>query len=400
MAYKYTVAKSCANRNAVLTELWSQLSAMGWTLHDNQDGSSYRVYKSNGEAGDRIYEYAKINWTTSNQITVVTYGWWNNSTHAGSCGIASNYYPKTVTTSESGCYLWVYGDKNIVYFVVKTGSTYVGVGFGHIPNRFWTTLTDLTSAASSGSNVSIEVSDSGAFVVNQYYQIFGSAGEGRDRVQVTAKADSTHLTIASLPRNYGIGALIGQTPSTFGAFCTANYFCLNNPYSISGTTDCATTQGSCTITYPFLNTACDPDQRGDTSYVLMPFCFNEESNALVGWIDSNLLKVSPTGLTAEDTLTVRQRDSGTAESSGNNTIVDSDKSWETNAFVGKVIVITFGTGIGQIRKILSNTDVSVAVTENWTVNPSTDSQYVIADEAYRFLFYGSYDLVCACREGI
>ena len=34
MAYKTTVSLGCANRAAALTELWSKIEAMGWTVHD------------------------------------------------------------------------------------------------------------------------------------------------------------------------------------------------------------------------------------------------------------------------------------------------------------------------------------------------------------------------------
>ena len=84
MAYSYTVNLSCANRAAALTEIWTRMAAMGWTLHDDQSGSSYQVWKSNGENADRIYEYIKIDYITANRMTFTAYGYWNASTHTGS----------------------------------------------------------------------------------------------------------------------------------------------------------------------------------------------------------------------------------------------------------------------------------------------------------------------------
>ena len=68
MAYTNRVGKNYNLRADFLTDLWNDLISMGWTLHDDQSTSSYRVYKSNGELADRIYEYVKIDWITANAV--------------------------------------------------------------------------------------------------------------------------------------------------------------------------------------------------------------------------------------------------------------------------------------------------------------------------------------------
>lgn len=55
-------------------------------------------------------------------------------------------------------------------------------------------------------------------------------------------------------------------------------------------------------------------------------------------------------------------DTGTADSgSSSSVLLDSDKSWTTNAYVGRLCRLTGGTGAGQIRIITSNTANSVTV---------------------------------------
>ena len=389
--YKYTVSLSCANRAAALSEIWTQLIAMGWSLHDNQDGSSYRVYSSNGESGTEPLGYIKISWVTANQILCIGYYYWNSSTHVGYGTNTSGASTATLTTSESGCYLWVYGDKNYVFLVSKVSTTYYNCNFGHLPNRFWTKQTTLTAPASPGSSVTLTIVSTSGFVANQYYQIYGVNAEGRDKVQVTSITNETNLVVATLPRSYASGSILGQTPSTFGfGNNLINYEV--SPIAAVGNGDI--TGVASVTTYAGTTTA---DVRGKLQWVLQP-AINHTSTAasftLVGYIDVNFLKIA-TGI-VEDTIDIGRQDSGTAESGGVTTLTDTDKSWTPNAWANKVVIIIFGTGIGQIRKISSNTATELTVSTNWTLQPDATSQYIIADEGYRVMSASSV----VCREGI
>jgi hypothetical protein len=66
-----------------------------------------------------------------------------------------------------------------------------------------------------------------------------------------------------------------------------------------------------------------------------------------------------------------------------NTIGDSGAVYLPNEFVGQIVEITSGTGVGQTRKIVSNTTTTFTVTPNWTVTPDTSSDYeVVAEQLY------------------
>lgn len=66
-----------------------------------------------------------------------------------------------------------------------------------------------------------------------------------------------------------------------------------------------------------------------------------------------------------------------------NTIGDSGAAYLPNEFVGQIVEITSGTGVGQTRKIVSNTTTTFTVTPNWTVTPDTTSDYeVVAEQLY------------------
>lgn len=75
-------------------------------------------------------------------------------------------------------------------------------------------------------------------------------------------------------------------------------------------------------------------------------------------------------------------DTGTATAGAASSLTDSGKSWTTDQHVGRVLIITAGTGSGQGKVISANTGTVLDITPaTWTTNPSTDSVYAIIDAA-------------------
>ncbi|WP_334142541.1 carboxypeptidase regulatory-like domain-containing protein [Rhabdothermincola sp.] len=70
-------------------------------------------------------------------------------------------------------------------------------------------------------------------------------------------------------------------------------------------------------------------------------------------------------------------ESGTATGGTASTLVHSGKTWATNQWAGYTVVITGGTGSGQFRKVVSNTNNTLTVSPNWTTTPNNTSQYQI-----------------------
>jgi hypothetical protein len=86
-------------------------------------------------------------------------------------------------------------------------------------------------------------------------------------------------------------------------------------------------------------------------------------------------------------VAVEKRDEGTVSSSSNNSVDSTGENWITNEFAGKAIIIISGSGLGQTRTILSNTNEQIIVDENWTSNPAVGDEFVIADKAYRYFYF-------------
>jgi len=58
------------------------------------------------------------------------------------------------------------------------------------------------------------------------------------------------------------------------------------------------------------------------------------------------------------------------------TLTDSTQEWIVNEWENYAVYIYKGTGVGQIREVLSNTATELT-TEDWTVTPDNTSKYVI-----------------------
>ena len=71
------------------------------------------------------------------------------------------------------------------------------------------------------------------------------------------------------------------------------------------------------------------------------------------------------------------RDNGTASSGAAKVLNDTSKSWTTDQFKNSVIKITGGTGIGQYRRIWSNTSTQLSMIFDWETTPDNTSSYEI-----------------------
>jgi RHS repeat-associated protein len=70
--------------------------------------------------------------------------------------------------------------------------------------------------------------------------------------------------------------------------------------------------------------------------------------------------------------------SGTSTGGNSSTTLnDTTQTWGTNQWAGLTVQITGGTGIGQYRKITSNTATQLTVSQAWTTIPDATSTYAI-----------------------
>jgi len=107
-----------------------------------------------------------------------------------------------------------------------------------------------------------------------------------------------------------------------------------------------------------------------------------DSNRLIGDEYGYLYK-SGQGTNDGANLLAAVERTGTAESGGNSTLTDDERTWTADECKGLWVNIVSGTGVGQRRLIESNTADVLTVTEVWTTNPDETSVYAIG--AIRYL---------------
>lgn len=68
---------------------------------------------------------------------------------------------------------------------------------------------------------------------------------------------------------------------------------------------------------------------------------------------------------------------GTVSARSGNTLADGTKAWAENQWIGYTVTVLSGTGAGQQRLIISNTNNTVTVDANWGTNPGVGATYAI-----------------------
>lgn len=68
---------------------------------------------------------------------------------------------------------------------------------------------------------------------------------------------------------------------------------------------------------------------------------------------------------------------GTATAGGATSLTDSAATWTVDEYIGFVVIITSGTGVGQVRRITANSATALTVTPAWATNPDATSVYSI-----------------------
>jgi hypothetical protein len=74
-------------------------------------------------------------------------------------------------------------------------------------------------------------------------------------------------------------------------------------------------------------------------------------------------------------------DVGQVSSATSSTLTMDDAGWSVDVFDGGTVYIIDGTGVGQSKSISGNNATTLTLTTTWSPNPSTDSIFVVVDDA-------------------
>ncbi len=380
MAYKGYIGTGIANSTQFFNAVIAFLVAVGWTLHDDID-STHKVYKTQGESGTEPPVYVWVyNNTGSARVEIRAYTYWDAASHTGYRAAYQAHYPGSFNSAYNCIFA---GDKDGYLFASRrenNGSASYWAGM-FLPKRINTTLTTTTDAITAGSSVNIPVVSSAGFGVGTYCQILGKT-EGCDKLQITAIPDGTHITVATLPRNYASGAYMGYP----ACVAVSQNFGSGNVYPLARFDDAGTTVGSNAMTIEPLGsaTAADATAKG----MLLPYTIWANGLCKMGYWAKNFLQLgygsaSDWGM-ANDDLSVPTV--ATATSGTSTTLVDSTKSWTPDALIGKWVVLVGGTGSGQARQITDNDATSITV-DTWATNPDGTTEYKVCDNLWALTSY-------------
>ena len=398
MAYDTIYVTGYGSTTEMLTTICSGIEVLGWESYDDISSTS-QVYRSMGENGDYLPGYVHLQ-VVSTHIKVEAYTQWNLSTHTG---VGGNYYHTYADIYYiADRFMHIYGNKDFIIVWVSYGgnATYKKYAiFGHIA-PFDTTKTTLASSISAGSNVVATVSGTTNFSTERNYIIAGQNYEGRDVISINTISGST-MTIDSLPRDYAAGAVIGSNPLTMATF-QSNLGYPVATYSMSGgTTSCGSVQTTTYVSFIVATTDADPNSSWGC-YILQDWMFEETEAAYkapIGYLSNPGIKVVPVNETTvnydSDMYIIGNQQDASVSSATSNTIVDNTKSWVTNEFAGKVVVIVNGTSLGQTRIIASNTSTTITLNTSWFVIPVSGDLFKIVDEVYRAIagYWGAKELI-------
>lgn len=359
------------------------MTSIGWLLHDDVDADN-KVYKTNGSAGNYPYIYVKLTKSAS-YLYIILYLYWNEITHVGSvsayCPSSYNYTSFTATYN-----MGLIGNADFITLINYTNSQGNTVGF--CDELFYPEITTTTSGVVTGSYVDLPIVSSASFIPGQIVQIVGVDYEGRDKLTISSVADSTHITVVSLPRDYASGAFIGSSPCPAGATCGYSYKDRFYPLcdiDVVGDTN-SPSSPYYAITFTISYSHVDPDETTGLYGLSTPYVVHSSYKLIGQFYGGGLIKYSSAS-TRWDIFAVvdvnNQPDQGTVTAVTTTTLVDDTKSWGTNALADRHVFIIADTGVGQSRKILSNTSDTLTVVE-WDESPSTASTYKICDHIYRY----------------
>lgn len=404
MAYRsYLKYYGAGNQATVMTDTSTYLQAMGWTLEKTVSASRHFL-STVGEDGTHQKFWLDLQ-VSGNYLYFLFYAFINTTTDTGYGGAYTNtnatYY--RIDCSAAG-YIKFYGSKDLVYFEYGASSVVAPTTancklFGVIPYDLVVPkpYAITANAETAGAGVTIEVDDTDGFQRGDYYQIFDPSTGCRERIQITAISAGASVT-ATIANNYAAGSIIAYLPhsgfSSSGG-STFEYLYPVCPIGVRGTGNASQANGYWRSQYPLLYIGGATADYRNNLYSLSQRGFMGQGGSeiasaarvAVGYVTDDFLYHG--GLSVADTMgTVDAGNlfrNGTATGGGAATMDDAGASWTVDAEIGKILILTGGTGAGQTRWITDNTATQLTVGQNWVTQPVAGTTYMIVDDVYRNL---------------
>ena len=388
MAIQRLIAKPVLNTADALSYIVAAMVAAGWTLVDDQwSASKYYILKNNGgEDGSELDMYFELNNATANRINFAMYTYWNATTHVGTFKhSATSYYLATYDADPFT--IWFSGNKNFGFVTLKLGVTYYCLYWGKF-TRYWNTLGTLQSSVTAGTGVTLQLGSGQAndFYVGESHLMLENSTNTMERVTITGVNKSANTVTVTTAQNWSAGAKIGNTPYPY---CFTNNINGNTAYayclSYNVYTNAAQNNVSSSVASIGTMTTVDPDENSLYNGSFPGYIYYS-STSTYGFLYEYITFWKIPNSTAqfyENTVEIYRLDTGTTTSAGAaNLLTDTSKSWSTNEWIGKAVIIMSGPGQGQMARVVSNTSDTLTFDVNFAVSLTNESTYTICEEAW------------------
>jgi hypothetical protein len=388
MAIQRYIAKPVLNTADALSYMVTAMVSAGWTLVDDQwSTSKYYILKNNGgEDGSELDMYFELNNATGNRVNFAMYTYWNAATHTGTFKhSATSYYLSTYDADPFT--IWFSCNKDFGFIAFKLGITYYIHYWGKY-FRLWPTLGTLQSGVSAGTDVVLTLGSGQAddFYVDEEHLMLENSTNTLERVTIKSVNKSANTVTVDTTQNWSVGAKIGNLPYPYiftSNMVTSTAYSIFLRYNIYTNADQNNNTGGFTNT-GYL-TATDPDENTlyNASYPLFMYY---SSSVGIGYLFDYISywKIpNSTSSFYENTIEIGRLDNGTVTSSSNtNQLTDTSKSWSTNEWVGKPVIIISGPGQSQMARITSNTSDTLIFDIYFDIALTNESTYTICEEAW------------------
>lgn len=227
------------------------------------------------------------------------------STGSTTCGMIINHYACKIRSGPQGSSTyWFSGDADGIMVAIKYNSRYYWMYFGRYLSFNGQTIAQLTSGASSGSNVTINVDASAGIDAGTRMMITDPATGLHEVISVDSIPNGTSIK-ATLQNSYTTGSKVGIDPAPFGCMSSGGW--MTSALGPEGhfTADQMTQFYFQTpVSDTTVTNRNDPNPRG--IYHLIPFRLYQPTAAMRNNEDiaaiPRLYIVSSTGLAAEDVV--------------------------------------------------------------------------------------------------
>lgn len=360
------------------------ISAAGWEIWDSGLANNGYVFKSKGSDNSEMPIYVHM-YQGTNVVNILCYAGWNNVTHTGTMAFGNVSYTHVDADDDSNYYIYCVATKDSFVLASYPAAIWRKLEVGRYVPLYEPARGILTSSVTAGSSKTLTLSGGqvGNFQVGTTYKIFNESNREQFTVE-SIDVDNDQIVADSLTYAYDAKDVVSHNPQRWFCFATINNYCYHWQWDNNGTAN--DTQNCSTFDPVNSYNYYDPDPSNNLYGMSIHGITDCSNTGLAGFsANTHLFRRMDIIATSEHTVSVFDLDTGTVDTATSASLTDTSKSWTSNEYANKALIITGGTGAPLFRKIVSNTSDTITVSGSWTLDAT--STYTICEEGWMFFYF-------------